>query len=152
MRLVSRDGQLLNLEILGYQFPLLQTEPFDSNWLRVRGKVVHPRGFWTFEDPCLLTYEVAALADWLEKAGGDTPHRSDIGFTEPNLEFRLVYDSSVPHLRIYFELESRPPWAASKVAGQEDLWVQFSLVELDLNDASQSLRKQLEAFPQRAAQ
>jgi hypothetical protein len=150
MRLESEDGQVFEIAIRGYQFPHLGTEPYDSNWLRVHGKVVHPRGSWTFQDPCLLTYEASALAEWLRTSGASGPLRDQMGFIEPNLEFRIVDDTSGRRLRIYFELEARPPWAPSKVAGQEDLWVEFNLAKLNLIDASQSLRDQLAAYPQRA--
>ena len=40
----AADGQSLELRILGYQYPDLETEDYDSNWLNVEGKVAHPRG------------------------------------------------------------------------------------------------------------
>ena len=61
MRLVGRDG-VLELTLVGYQFPHLATVPWDSNWLNVRVRVQHPQGNWTAQDPCLLTYDVAGLA------------------------------------------------------------------------------------------
>jgi hypothetical protein len=53
---------------------------------------------------------------------------------------------------VYFELESRPPWAPSTVAGEEDVWVEFALPEVDLAEAASALRTQLMRHPQRTEQ
>jgi hypothetical protein len=65
MRLTSSDGTNFNLTIVGYQFPHLAAEPYDSNWLKIQIDVDGAQGRWRTADPALLTYEVAELADWL---------------------------------------------------------------------------------------
>ena len=55
MELKSSNGMEITLDLLGYQFPKLLGEPYDSNWLRVQVRAVHPRGAWTSVDPTLLT-------------------------------------------------------------------------------------------------
>ena len=88
MRLVGSDGTLFEMSIVGYQFPELRTGD-DANWLVIRGNVVHPRGEWTWEDPCLETKDVRHLA----------------GCLEPNLQLCLTdQDSGKGSLEVYFQL------------------------------------------------
>ena len=96
---------------------------------------------------CLLTFEVAALADWLEcvASGGSCP--SEITFIEPNLSFHQQSGA----LRVYFELEARPAWAASKEAPEEDLWLDFPASAEMLRVGAMALRHQLQRFPRRWA-
>ena len=150
MKLVRGDGQSIELRIAGYEFPEMETEAYDSNWLVVEGFVAHTRGAWRFRDACLLTYEVADLADWLESIARDETIPSECGFIEPVLEFRALVFDGYPVLRIYFELESRPEWAASDGAGKGDLWLELPLGEIDLVCAATELRRQLASYPQRA--
>jgi hypothetical protein len=143
MLLRGRDGQSIDLRLAGYQFPAARTVA-DAKWLVVAGRVDHPRGSWAFQDPCLETTDVFSLAGWFEAVARGAEDRQEEGFTEPNLEFRLVGSGAERRLRVYFELESRPPWAASNVVGEDDLWVEFALRDLDLVGAARSLRDQLE--------
>lgn len=149
MKLTSRNGSQLGLSIVGYQFPDLATVPYDSNWLNICVRVVHPRGSWTATDPSLLTYEVARLADWLDAVARGARVEPEESFLEPNLRFELTHSSLEPSLRVYFDLESRPKWAPVDGAGNDDLYVEFPLEEIDLAGAAAILRKQLQAFPQR---
>lgn len=151
LRLEGSNGQSLQLTIVGYQFPAMRTKDYDSNWLNVQVSVVHPRGRWTARDACLLTYEAARLADWLQAVGRGKSVASEESFIEPNLAFRLVESAQGPFLRVYFELELRPEWAFSRAAFEEDLWVEFPVGELDLVGAAEGLRQQLRVYPQRAA-
>jgi hypothetical protein len=147
MRLTGTDGQSLNLEILGYQFPDPRPDEYDSNWLRIKGAGACSRGHWTFVDPCLLTFEVAALADWLECVASGGSCSSEITFIEPNLSFHQQSGA----LRVYFELEARPAWAASKEAPAEDLWLDFPASTEMLRVGAMALRHQLQRFPRRWA-
>lgn len=151
MKLTLVNGTSFKLTIIGYQYPQLSTAPYDSNWLTIRIEVTSPQGTWSATDPCLLTYEVSELADWLEAIASGTVAQAACSFIEPCLLFRLHEDASGHQgLRIYLELELRPPWAASKLAGQEDLWLTFPLSAIDLAAAASMLRQQLERYPQRA--
>jgi hypothetical protein len=149
MQLTGTNGQRFELELAGYQFPELATAEYDSNWLIVRVDVDHPRGRWSASNACLLTYEVAELASWLESVARGRPTHDEVSFLEPNLLLRLVETGLGTVLRIYFELELRPPWAASELAGEEDLYVEFSLAPHDLLEAAADLRAQLVRYPQR---
>ena len=49
------------MSLVGYQFPDLEDDEYDSNWLNVKIEVSNERGKWSAIDPALLTYEV----EWL---------------------------------------------------------------------------------------
>jgi hypothetical protein len=151
MKLKASTGMAFELEIVGYQFPHMVIEEYDSNWLVIRINVSHPKGDWTSTDPSLLTYEVAELAEWLEAIHNGKSVRKELGFIEPNLEFRLVTtDSGDKVPRVCFRLESRPPWAKPTAFDKCDACVEFTLTEIDLAAASRQLRERLRQFPQRA--
>jgi hypothetical protein len=151
MKLTLADSSSFTLTIIGYQYPQLATVLYDSNWLLIRIDATNPQDTWSATDPCLLTYEVSQLADWLEAIATGTAAKAACGFIEPCLLFRLDGDApGQQELRIYLELELRPPWARSKLAGQEDLWLTFPLSAIDLPTAASMLRRQLERYPQRA--
>jgi hypothetical protein len=150
VRLAGSDGQAVALAVSGYQFPALREAEYDSNWLVIRVDVSHPRGAWQASDAALLTYEVARLADWLEAVESGCASEREIGFTEPNLELRVVDSGGRRKLRVQFDLELRPSWAPVQAAGAGDLWVEFDVSELNLRAAAADLRGQLERYPPRA--
>ncbi len=87
MRLLADDGTSLELNVVGYQFPQLVGVPYDSNWLIIAGHVALGGREWKFRDPCLLTNEVLALAEWFE-ARSKASNDDEFGFIEPNLSFK----------------------------------------------------------------
>ena len=149
MNLESKNARL-ELNIVGYEFPELENEPYDSDWLNITIRVEHPRGSWTSTDPSLLTDEVERLAEWLEAVADGQSVDVEASFLEPNLNFVLVDSDGAKKVRVYFELESRPSWAAASWAGLADLWVEFAVVPEVLRSAAASLRSQLKRFPPRA--
>lgn len=150
MRLVSPNGSSFGLTILGYQYPQTTDQYYDSNWLVIQVDVVHPRGAWSVKEHCLLTFEISRLAQWLEEVQADTNSSSVCGFTEPHLLLEIEKsDKGTRILRIYFELQLRPPWAYSRRAGQENLWVEFPCEDIDLQVAANDLRLELQQYPQR---
>jgi hypothetical protein len=149
MKFASKDGQLLELRILGYEFPHIETAEYDSNWLVVAGNVTNSRGSWQFTHPCLLTYEAAQLASWMDALMEANRFPTTCGFIEPNLEFRALVSMNRPMLRAYFELEARPSWASS--AFGEETWVEFPIEEPDLRSTARQWRAELSAYPQRAS-
>src|SRR5260370_21243399 len=96
MKFASRDGQFLELRILGYEFPHIETAEYDSNWLVVAGNVTHSRGSWQFTHPCLLTYEAEQLASWMDALVETDRFPTTCGFIEPNLEFRALLNMNRP--------------------------------------------------------
>jgi hypothetical protein len=151
--LASDNGSRFELTVLGYQFPAIVDDEWDSNWLNIRIHAQTERGGWSATDPSLLTADVAALADWLQAiAEGKIEAGDELEFMEPNLSFGLTGESGDEvALRIWLELESRPPWAASGVVGERDCWIDLDVHRDDLHRAADDLREQLQKFPPRAA-
>jgi hypothetical protein len=150
MELNSSSGMDFKLEIEGYQFPDLETEIWDSNWLIIQINVSHPNGNWSATDACLLTYEIASLANWFEQISNGKNDKLELGFLEPALHFKLIESNGVANraLYVFFDMVLRPSWAKS--LNYRDVWVKFPLAEINLMKASMQLREQLSQFPQRA--
>src|SRR4051812_43563925 len=89
MNFKGSNGTSLELKIVGYQFPALATEEYDSNWLQIQIRATIPEGSWTTTDPCLLTYEAAELADWFDAVHEGRASDDVLGFLEPNLRFEI---------------------------------------------------------------
>jgi hypothetical protein len=109
------------------------------------------RGSWVATDPCLLTSEIATLAQWLDALAGEETVESELDFLEPNLSFELVDNDDAVRLRAWFELELRPRWAPSEEVPERDLCVDLTVTRDDLRAAAESLRTQLRRFPPRAS-
>jgi hypothetical protein len=135
----------LRIGVERYQFPEITDDDWDSNWLIITGDAVVDDKSWSFRDPCLTTFEVERLANWLDEVSDGRAEKPFCGFTEPNLDFERVSDATV---RIAFSLEALPPW--SKRDG--DLGeIGFNIPINDrLGAAASSLRALLTRFPIRA--
>lgn len=145
-------GSFFRLELLGYQYPDAVGEPYDANWLQVRVDAAGPQGAWSVTDPCLLTSEAEHLAQWLETVGSGEAAAPGISFLEPGLLFRLVKGKDGGRcLRIHFGSLVHPGWApeAPPPGANPDLWLDFSLAEIDLEAAARSLKEQLKKYPRR---
>jgi len=134
----------LKLTIEGYQFPEIETDEWDSNWLIIAGEAVIDGRAWSFRDSCLTTFEVTRLAAWLDAVASCLPTHPFCGFTEPNLEFSRPDRHSI---WLGFALESAPPWA-----NHRDEWYTYGVrlpVDASLHEAAANLRCQLARFPLR---
>ena len=151
MLLKGADGSEFELGVVGYQFPQEEDEIDDANWLRIRVRASGPLGSWEATDPSLQTWEVAGLTDWLEDIADKRLTRwPTMEFTEPNLSFEVMENfGSRATLRVYFELELRPPWAAKGWVGQRDMWLDLQVKPEELRAAAGSLPADLARYPQR---
>ncbi|MFT4076566.1 MAG: hypothetical protein QM647_13665 [Asticcacaulis sp.] len=142
--LLANGESWLGLKIVGYQFPNEIRDAYDSNWLMVLGHAGIDGRSWSFTDPCLLTTEVEALADWLVAVASGAASSQDCGFIEPNLYFKR---SSPNTIHVSFSLESRPPWAEK---GDFETEYGFEVpVGPSFLTMAERLRHQLEVFPKR---
>lgn len=150
MEFVTPDA-FFSLTVLGYQFPDAEGEPYDANWLRIRVDAAGKHSAWSVVDPCLLTDEVAALADWLAgvRAGSTVP--PVISFLQPGLLLRIVNaPGGEPKLRVHFGALFHDPTAGTPAASTNpDRWLDFPLQQIDLSTAERSLRETLRRFPER---
>jgi len=147
----GRDLSEFELKVVGYQFPGFSGDMFDDNWLIVEGRVAPAdERAWEFRDPALLTWEVERLSNWLEALASGVAMEDGEDFIEPNLRFEVVErGEGTITIRVYFELESRPPWFFADAAGMDDLWIDLRVDNDDLFAAAESLRRDLARFPAR---
>lgn len=151
MRMTGSDGGEFGLEIVGYEFPEQVGDTESNNILLIRVDASTSGGSWSASDPCLQTWDIARLADWLEDlAGKRRTVWSEQSFTEPNLSFHVLHNAGDRAIvRVYFELELRPPWSPSRWAGLRDVWVDLDVAPADLRAGADALREDLSRFPQR---
>jgi len=149
MRLVGCDGTEVGIRILGYEFPDAQDYD-DANWLLVEVEGVCELGRWKTVFPCLEVRDAWFLVEWLRRIATGMSVEPEIGFIEPDLRFILLPagDEGVT-VRVYFELEVRPPWSPSGSAYEEDCWLNISTSREALIEASAALERELQAFPER---
>ena len=147
MFLRGREGNELELVVVGYQFPAEERDPWDSNALLVSVRVLAAEGSWEVVDPCLTTWEAEGLVSWLVHAAGGDPRT----FGEPNVLISARSVAGAPRrvqLRACFALELRPPWART-AAGSDNLCVELDLDREDLARAAVALLDDTEGVPQR---
>jgi hypothetical protein len=147
VRLSGREGNELELSVVGYHSPAEAVDPWESNSLLVALRVVSPRGTWEVVDPCLTTWEAARLASWLAAMAAG-PEGGTRSLAEPNLSVTVTPLDGRLAVRMCFELERRPPWAPT-VRGGSDLCVDLDVTRADLVTAAVSLRDDVRRFPRR---
>jgi hypothetical protein len=150
VKLGGSGGDSFELEIVGYQFPEIADDEWDSNWLLIRTRASTTGGAWTSVDPGLLTGEVAGLAAWLQGIAVGSEAEAELSFVEPNLEFELVErQEERARVRVWFEQESRPAWAPRARVGERDVCVDLAVSRGDLRRAAEDLQEELRRFPRR---
>jgi hypothetical protein len=165
VRLTSSDGASIELRPVRYESPTEPTEPddWDANWLVVHGQVRGAGGeSWTFDDPCLTTWEARALGDWLRAAAEGrvqvtaTPTEESEGmlaFTEPNLGFSVAsLETADLVLRVHLSHESLAGMPEVDEETMYDIYahnVPLRVGRSDLLAAADEWQKGLAAFPER---
>ncbi|CAG0994973.1 hypothetical protein ANAEL_02530 [Anaerolineales bacterium] len=149
LQINSSTDTSFKLEILGYEFPNITDNYWDSNWLSIQIDVTYSKGNWTAVDSSLTTFEVEELATWLEAVHSKTNKLSSWSFVEPCLEFQIRKQNRVKVLMIYFELEMLPKWVESKGIGFRSFGIEIPISEIDLLQVAKELRLELDKFPQR---
>jgi hypothetical protein len=153
------NGVTIELRPLEYEYPQSRDANWwDLNWLNIAGEVRCSEGSWNFTEPCLLTTEAIQLASWLQNAADGVvqptaPNASGViwpnpYFVEPNLALGLAataVDEVV--LRVFFSLESAPPWLTSK--GPYEFHLECPLSADALRAAAHQWTEELQPFPER---
>ncbi len=146
MRLDS-DGTSFELRVLGYEFP---EGGVSANWLAVEVAVEGPIGSWAARHASLESGDLLWLADWLSALADGAPADREVAFEEPTLEFELLDRSGESvTLRIWLELELRPPWAPSPMTGMRDVWIDVRVSHDAIREAASSLERDFRRFPTR---
>jgi hypothetical protein len=146
MKLKTDSGNALELIILRYEFPDVQEDRWDSNWLVISAKITTNGQSWHFSDPAVTTFELVELADWLRAVALRENTFDEFEFTEPNLAFFLV-SHPVPTLRVRFAHESAPPWVTDAADRLSGVFVDFPLATADVAVAADELHEALTDFP-----
>jgi hypothetical protein len=144
----DRDQSEFELRLVDYQYPHIENEYWDANWLFVSIRVTSPIASWTHTDPCLMTAEARDLANWLGDVAFNRQSRTRLFFIEPNLSFEFVgRDADICELRLYFALESSPPGIE---AYSDEFFLSFTMTAEALRLAANQLCASLRSFPIRA--
>ncbi len=145
MILEGTNGRRLELTLVAYEFPEIEDDRWDSNWLVVRISAADDTDSWTAEDPCLLTWEVDELADWLDAVAEPPATVADLEFTEPNLMFERIEADGAACVRVWFE----NAFCAPEIPPDDDLLIDFAVAPAAFRAAAASLRAQRQRFPRR---
>ena len=148
MSLAGPEGQF-ELEVLGYEFPGITDDVWDSEWLVVAGRASCAKGGWEFRGPCLQTFEVASLASWFRKLHLAGPWR-EMSFYEPVLRFERVEEPSGDVLLVWLAQEAAPPWATDDEKYGPGFPVRLPFSSVDFSAAAEVLEKMISRFPVRA--
>ncbi|MFG0283193.1 MAG: hypothetical protein ACF8R7_02125 [Phycisphaerales bacterium JB039] len=148
---LGQPGARIGLAITGYQFagPVRSGQrDWDANWLNVRGHVECAAGAWSFEDPCLVTWELAALIDWVEAL--PDPPGPRIAFTEPLLALSNQSIDDAIVLGVRLGAEALPADRFDEVTRlQLGLTIDLQPSMGQLQRAVQALRAFLQRYPER---
>lgn len=156
MKLISSNGNMLELEILGYQFPEAENLSQRYSWLDIKGKARSVRGEWSFRWFALGANEGELIADWLDlvvdtidSGAAKMEKWSKTDFTEPNLELELIeIQGTRAIIEVGLGLEFAPPWKShGRVTEASRDTMRLILDRDDLEKASQEWRRNSEEFP-----
>jgi hypothetical protein len=148
VRLADHSGNEFQLVILGYQHPDVGEDRWDSNWLLVSGTVATAAGQkWQFSAPCVTTFELEELAEWLDELSADERAPGQFDFTEPHVRFAYV-PWPKRTLQLTLSGESAPP-ETSLHGGEATVTLDFALSEADASDLAEQIRDALADFPPR---
>ena len=148
MRLADHSGNEFQLVILGYQHPDVHEDRWDSNWLLVSGTVSTAAGLqWQFSAPCVTTFELEELAEWLDELSDDGRGPGQFDFTEPHVRFAYV-PWPKRTLQLTLSGEGAPP--QTSLQGREaTVTLDFPLSEADAAELAAQIRDALADFPPR---
>ena len=145
MQFIGKDGQEVELKILGYQFPFNFDNEWDANWLRIYVKVRSNVGHWQTVDHSLTTWEVQELIRWFSDLSQDKETEfAEMTFVEPNLSFQILDKTADQKtIQVKFDLESKPQSADD----DKEYFIVFQFSNYDLARIANDLTVELEKFP-----
>ena len=144
MRITSAAGDEFQLVIVRYQFPDVHEDRWESNWLIVNGTVAAAGEKWVFTEPCVTTFELADLADWLDELVTNGAEPSAFEFTEPNLKFTYVPSRRAVQLTLAHE---SAPTSMSELERRAGVTVEFPLSGQQTETFAAEIRQALHEYP-----
>jgi hypothetical protein len=146
MKLANQHGSSFSLDIVGYQYSDLEDQFWDANWLFVQIQLQVSEQSWAVKDPCLTTFEVQLIIDWLQRLAVNGNGNKDLVFTEPTIQFKLnPAHNGKQSLRVIF----RPPPQGNTSQLKDNISLDFPLEQVPFSEIIENLQIQLDRFPQR---
>lgn len=139
MLLKSEDGPEFELAIIEDRFDDPQDGFGDAGWLTLAFRVATEDETWEETAPCMNTFEIKHLAEWMEGVLGRQPDLGSIELLEPELSFEVVEEKPEEvTLRVGFHLADRPREfevdAPTDEADHVDLRVQREVLRAAVNE------------------
>jgi hypothetical protein len=149
MKFICEDDQFVELKILGYQFPEILNDEWDSNWLIIFINAKSKDTLWNATDPSITTFEFKKLISWFENISNNNIEKFKIiDFTEPNLTFELLnnFNAEIKEIKIKFKLELNPkPYTNF----DEEYSIKFRANNEIIKKYTEELKIELEKYPER---
>ena len=141
------SANALDLVVVRYEYTDLSEDRWDSNWLVVNGTASIGGETWRFTDPCVTTFELADLADWLDDVARNASAAPAFELTEPLISFAYILEPA-PALVVRLGYEAAPPWldAGARLQG-EHAALTCPLGEVNVSDLASQVRAVLMDFP-----
>lgn len=134
------------MDIIGYQFPNNLEQYWDSNWLFIQIQIQLSQQSSSVKDPCLTTFEVQLLIDWLQRFEMNGVMKKGLDFVEPTIQFECNTDrNGNQSLRVIF----RAPPQGSTNQLKDNISLDFPLRQVLFSEIIENLKSQLDQFPQR---
>ncbi|MBL7492241.1 hypothetical protein I6A60_19680 [Frankia sp. AgB1.9] len=160
---MSATGSYVDLRIDGYQFPehkAVGRQDWDANWLFIAGTARGADGeTWSFREPCLTTWEVRDLVQWLRKAAAGRVEPSDgldedgpaLTFLEPCLGLSVAdSDDESRVIRVHLQCESAPPsHGLDPTTPSYGYSITLTVAPADLRTAAVAWEEMLSRYPER---
>jgi hypothetical protein len=136
---------------VGYEFPEIEDDEYEANWLLASVRVQSPDGAWEKTEPCLLTWEGHRLANWLaDLAAGQGEVEVEMSFLNSNLFFKVLRrEAGEVGLSVAFADELAP--AAKGLGAGERFEILLVLSVAELRAAAAEWRWEMRLYPMRAA-
>jgi hypothetical protein len=144
------DNQIVEMKIIGYEFPDLKyaDDNNDRNWLKIYLNVKANIGNWSNIDSALMTVEVEQLIRWFSELSDNKEPESNLNyFLEPNISFDLLnkFNDNIKLIRITFDQEFLP----KNSNDDDDYFVDFEADNVELKRLAEDLKTELEKYPYR---
>jgi hypothetical protein len=150
------DRFLLQISVVGYEFPDVVTDMDDANWLLIRLALQSQHGGWRWqvEDAGALTWELEQCVEWLFKlSAGEAVEQDYCGFSEPDIAFEVIRndEQAAVGLSVHLMDEFQPPTKVLVPRENNIVTLRFHTPSDTLQKFAQDLMTELQAFPVRGA-
>ncbi|KRL72636.1 WapI family immunity protein [Ligilactobacillus saerimneri] len=108
--ILQNEDQYIEFTIKDYEFPDIISAHdefnYDANWLICEVKYRDKKDTVTYQDPCLLTYELVEVSDALAQIIIGYRDEYTSNFTEPYLQFQIVRTSGKIGMALTFTYDN----------------------------------------------